>query len=168
MTNDEQATENHSLYLFLAPQNSITMNLKTELQQINGYTPLCSSSSSSSLRLLSPLDLVVLTIVLAHLFDACAFANRFDDVLALVVNQCARYFEENMCLVPQEKHSLLRAMSYGLYLMDGDNEKLNVFKSKKISLSPFQKFFKVSIEHHRCLLPASPRRPTDQSAALDG
>jgi len=96
MTNDEQATENHSLYLFLAPQNSITMNLKTELQQING----------------------------------------FDDVLALVVNQCARYFEENMCLVPQEKHSLLRAMSYGLYLMDGDNEKLNVFKSKKISLSP--------------------------------
>jgi len=57
MTNDEQATENHSLYLFLAPQNSITMNLKTELQQINGYTPLCSSSSSSSLRLLSPVDL---------------------------------------------------------------------------------------------------------------
>jgi hypothetical protein len=67
----------------------------------------------------------------------------FDDVLALVVNQQARYFEENMCLVPQEKHSLLRAMSYGLYLMDGDNEKLNVFKSKKITLSPFQKFFKV-------------------------
>lgn len=159
MTNDEQATENHSLYLFLAPQNSITMNLKTELQQINGYTPLCSSS---------PVDLVVLTIVLAHLFATCACAYRFDDVLALVVNQCARYFEENMCLVPQEKHSLLRAMSYGLYLMDGDNEKLNVFKSKKISLSPFQKFFKVSIEHHRCLLPASPRRPTDQSAALDG
>jgi hypothetical protein len=39
MTTDEQATENHSLYLFLAPQNSITMNLKTELQQINGYLP---------------------------------------------------------------------------------------------------------------------------------
>jgi cytoplasmic FMR1 interacting protein len=78
--------------------------------------------------------------------------------LALVVNQCARYFEDNMCLVPQEKHSLLRAMSYGLYLMDGDNEKLNVFKSKKISLSPFQKFFKVR--------PPSFALHPDQSAAF--
>jgi hypothetical protein len=36
MTSDEQTTENHSLYLFLAHQNSITNNLKTELQQMSG------------------------------------------------------------------------------------------------------------------------------------
>jgi hypothetical protein len=68
---------------------------------------------------------------------------RFDDVLGLVVNQCARYFEEGFYLLPQEKHSLLRSMAYGLSLMDSDTDKINVFKSKKINLSPFQKFFKV-------------------------
>ena len=61
----------------------------------------------------------------------------------MVVNQCARYFEEGFFLLPQEKHSLLRAMAYGLSLMDSETDKINVFKNKKISLSPFQKFFKV-------------------------
>ena len=36
VTNDDQSTENHALYLFLAHQNSITNNLKTELQQMSG------------------------------------------------------------------------------------------------------------------------------------
>ncbi len=35
--NDDQTQENHTLYLFLAHQNSITINLKTEVQQIPGY-----------------------------------------------------------------------------------------------------------------------------------
>ena len=37
MANDDQTQENHNLYLFLAHQNSITTNLKTEVQQIAGY-----------------------------------------------------------------------------------------------------------------------------------
>lgn len=126
MANDEQTTENHSLYLFLAHQNSITNNLKTELQQINGYCVLVSFPR----------------LFVAHPTHLCR-NRRFDDVLTLILNQSARYFEENLFLLPQEKHSLLRVMSYGLFLMDGDNEKLNIFKSKKISLSPFQKSFKV-------------------------
>jgi len=36
-TNDDQTQENHTLYLFLAHQNSLTSNLKTELQQIAGF-----------------------------------------------------------------------------------------------------------------------------------
>eukprot|EP01114_Cavostelium_apophysatum_P018213 TRINITY_DN5592_c0_g1_i1.p1 TRINITY_DN5592_c0_g1~~TRINITY_DN5592_c0_g1_i1.p1 ORF type:complete len:1338 (-),score=458.14 TRINITY_DN5592_c0_g1_i1:118-4131(-) len=35
--NDDQTQENHTLYLFLAHQNSITTELKTELQQIPGF-----------------------------------------------------------------------------------------------------------------------------------
>lgn len=35
--NDDQTQENHTLYLFLAHQNSITTNLKTEIEQIAGY-----------------------------------------------------------------------------------------------------------------------------------
>jgi cytoplasmic FMR1 interacting protein len=33
---DDQSQENNTLYLFLANQNSITTNLKTELHQIDG------------------------------------------------------------------------------------------------------------------------------------
>lgn len=37
MTADDQTQENHTLYLFLANQKSITTNLRTELQAIDGY-----------------------------------------------------------------------------------------------------------------------------------
>jgi len=102
MANDDQTQENHTLYLFLAHQNSITTNLKTEIQQISG----------------------------------------FDDVLALVVNQSCRYLEDGLYMTPAEKHCLLRVLPYGLLLMDGDNEKLNILKSKKISIDRFVKLFK--------------------------
>jgi cytoplasmic FMR1 interacting protein len=37
MGNDDQTQENHTLYLFLANNNSITTSLKSELQNINGF-----------------------------------------------------------------------------------------------------------------------------------
>lgn len=102
MANDDQTQENHTLYLFLAHQNSITTNLKTEVQQLAG----------------------------------------FDDVIALIVNQCARYLELDLHVLPGEKHRLLRAMPYGLFLMDGENERYNIFKSRKISIARISKQFK--------------------------
>jgi cytoplasmic FMR1 interacting protein len=102
MANDDQTQENHTLYLFLAHQNSITTNLKTDLQQING----------------------------------------FDDAIAMIVNQCCRYLEEGLYMTPAEKHCLLRVMPYGLLLMDGDNEKLNILKTRKVSIDKFAKLYR--------------------------
>lgn len=100
---DDQTQENHTLYLFLAHQNSITTNLKTEIQQIPG----------------------------------------FEDVLAALLNQCAKMLENNEYLTPYEKHAALRVLPYGLILMDGDaNTPYNIFKSKKINLKRFASLFK--------------------------
>eukprot|EP01119_Soliformovum_irregulare_P019520 TRINITY_DN6199_c0_g1_i4.p1 TRINITY_DN6199_c0_g1~~TRINITY_DN6199_c0_g1_i4.p1 ORF type:complete len:1378 (-),score=485.69 TRINITY_DN6199_c0_g1_i4:58-4191(-) len=102
-SNDDQTQENHTLYLFLAHQNIITTNLKTELQTIPG----------------------------------------FDDVIALALNQCGDYLEENRCLLPSERNCLLRVIPYGLYLMDSEqNSQLNIFKSKKVKLPRFSAIFK--------------------------
>eukprot|EP01111_Echinosteliopsis_oligospora_P015952 TRINITY_DN6483_c0_g1_i1.p1 TRINITY_DN6483_c0_g1~~TRINITY_DN6483_c0_g1_i1.p1 ORF type:complete len:1368 (+),score=367.50 TRINITY_DN6483_c0_g1_i1:181-4284(+) len=98
---DDQTQENHSVYLFLANQLSITTNLKTELVQIEG----------------------------------------FDDVLALVVNQCADYLEAERYLLPVEKHCLLRVMPYALFLMDVDTKR-NIFKKKDLNLAKTQRIFK--------------------------
>lgn len=72
--------------------------------------------------------------------------RRFDDIISMIVNQCALYVEEQRYVTPAEKHCLLRVMTYGLYLMDGEgpqNSQFNIFKSKKINLSRFSKLFKV-------------------------
>jgi len=102
--NDDQTQENHGLYLFLAHQNSITTNLKSELQAI----------------------------------------PQFDDVIAMVVNQCADCLDKEFYLSPAEKHCLLRVMPYGLFLLDGGegNTNLNLFKNKKVKLERFAKIFK--------------------------
>lgn len=63
--------------------------------------------------------------------------------MAAVVNQCADYFEGDRYVLPSEKHCLLRVMSYGLFLMDGDNNtQYNIFKSKKIKLNRFATIFR--------------------------
>jgi cytoplasmic FMR1 interacting protein len=70
--------------------------------------------------------------------------NSFDDVLTIVVNQCADYLETEKYLLPSEKHCLLRVMPYVLFLMDGDqNSQNNIFKSKKLKLPRFAALFKV-------------------------
>jgi len=100
---DDQTQENHTLYLFLAHQNSITTNIRTEVQAIAG----------------------------------------FDDVLSLIANTCADFFEADRFVLPGEKHCLLRVMPYVLYLMDGEqNSPNNIFKSKKIKLERFSKIFR--------------------------
>jgi len=82
MANDDQTQENHNLYLFLAHQNSITTNLKTEIQQIAG----------------------------------------FDDVIALLVNQCARYVEKKiLCYSLGETQIVARDAIWSLF--DGRRER---------------------------------------------
>eukprot|EP01113_Clastostelium_recurvatum_P001498 TRINITY_DN1060_c0_g1_i3.p1 TRINITY_DN1060_c0_g1~~TRINITY_DN1060_c0_g1_i3.p1 ORF type:complete len:1328 (-),score=521.15 TRINITY_DN1060_c0_g1_i3:101-4084(-) len=100
---DDQTQENNTLYLFLANQNSITTNLKTDLQNVEMY----------------------------------------DDIFAVVVNQCADYLEAERYMLPIEKHCLLRVMPYCLFLMDNEkDEKKNIFKRKDLALNRVAKLFK--------------------------
>jgi len=69
--------------------------------------------------------------------------SGFDEILALMINQCATWIENDKYVLPTEKHCLLRAMPYILFLMDGDqNSKYNIFKTKLIKLDRFYKIFK--------------------------
>ena len=89
--------------LFLAQQNSITMFLKNQLQEI----------------------------------------QHFDEIITLAINMCASYIESDRYVLPADKHSFLRVMPYGLYLMDGtEANSINIFKSKKINLKRFSNIFK--------------------------
>jgi len=76
-----------------------------------------------------------------NLKDALHKINGFDDVLAMLADQCARHVEKNLVITPPEEHSLLRVMSYTLFLMDGPGEK-NIFRSKKIKVQRFSALFK--------------------------
>jgi cytoplasmic FMR1 interacting protein len=85
-------------------------------------------------------------VLLLLTFFGVLFLDRFDDVLSMIVNQCAQYMEEEKYVLPAEKHCLLRVMPYGLFLMDGENNakaELNIFKNKRINLARFAKLFRV-------------------------
>lgn len=63
-----------------------------------------------------------------------------------LVNKCADLLEQGRYLLPNDKHTLLRVMSYGLVLMDGDaNTPYNIFKNKKIKLTRFSSIFRVCL-----------------------
>jgi len=99
---EDQTQENHTLYLFLANQNSITTTLKQELHNI----------------------------------------EKFDDVLPIIVNQCADFLEQELYVLPSEKHCLLRVMPFLLFLIDENDPKKNIFKNKSLNLSRYSKIFR--------------------------
>ncbi|CAL8393900.1 unnamed protein product [Boreogadus saida] len=69
--------------------------------------------------------------------------NGYDELLADIVNLCADYYEDKMYLTPNEKHTLLKVMGFGLYLIDGSNS--NIYKldaKKRLNLTKIDKFFK--------------------------
>ncbi|EFA78321.1 component of SCAR regulatory complex [Heterostelium album PN500] len=99
---EDQTQENHTLYLFLAHQNSITTTLKQDLHNI----------------------------------------EKFDDVLPIIVNQCADYLDNDKYILPSEKHCLLRVMPYVLFLIDENDSKHNIFKNKSLNLSRYAKIFR--------------------------
>ncbi|KAN0039438.1 hypothetical protein ACTA71_001632 [Dictyostelium dimigraforme] len=99
---EDQTQENHTLYLFLANQNSITSSLKLELHNI----------------------------------------EKFDDILPVIVNQCADYLEQEKYILPSEKHCLLRVMPFVLFLIDENDSKHNINKNKNLNISRYAKIFK--------------------------
>src|SRR3989338_6317207 len=70
--NEESDQENHSLYLFLAHQNSITTHLKKELHEVRGYTEIIAilinqcATNFEAARFLTPNDKHCLLRVMAY------------------------------------------------------------------------------------------------------
>lgn len=72
----------------------------------------------------------------------------YDELLADVVNLCVFLFENQMYITPAEKHMLVKAMAFSLYLIDGDQtiEKGNIERldhRKKINIPKMDRIFKV-------------------------
>lgn len=109
---EEQASENQQCNMFLAHQNRITLNLKADLEKIVGY-------------------------VMVVLFNQLLI--RYEDVVTTIVTMAADIFEEGSWVTPPEKHTLLRVIPFGLFLIDGQE---NIFKTKKFGFDRFRNIFK--------------------------
>lgn len=44
--------------------------------------------------------------------------ENYQDVIAEIINECALLIENQQYILPDEKHQLLKTMSFGLFLMD--------------------------------------------------
>jgi cytoplasmic FMR1 interacting protein len=70
----------------------------------------------------------------------------YEDVLIETINLCCLYYEECLFVLPNEKYTLLKAIGYGLVLLDGNV--VNINKLKKFNISRVDRLFK--------LLPVAP------------
>lgn len=103
--------------------------------------------------------------------DTLEAIERYEEVLAEIVNECATFYENGYYVLPEEKHMLLKVrewgggagnrrprflpvsasprlmpkqiMAFSIFLMDGTKSKANIYKNKKINLTRFDKLFKV-------------------------
>lgn len=66
--------------------------------------------------------------------------SGYEDVLVETINICCHYYENNMYMVPKEKYMLLKAIGYGLVLMDGNV--VNINKLKKLNLVRIDRLFR--------------------------
>eukprot|EP00035_Acanthoeca_spectabilis_P004839 m.107332 g.107332 ORF g.107332 m.107332 type:complete len:1266 (-) comp12746_c0_seq1:41-3838(-) len=81
--------------------------------------------------------------IITSLSNELVKIDGFEMVLAEIVNECAKLIENGFFVLPSEKHSLLKTMAFGLYLMDiNPDAKKSLYKNKAISISRFDKIFK--------------------------
>jgi cytoplasmic FMR1 interacting protein len=64
----------------------------------------------------------------------------FEEVLVETINLCCTHYEAQMYIVPEEKYQLLKAMGYGMVLLDGNV--VNINKLKKLNVSRIDRIFK--------------------------
>ncbi|GAM27817.1 hypothetical protein SAMD00019534_109930 [Acytostelium subglobosum LB1] len=115
---EDQTQENQTLYFFLAHQNSITTALK---QELHNFEKLKQEPGNEKLK---------------------QELHNIDEVLSVIVNQCADYLEKEKYILPTEKHCLMRVMPYVLFLIDENDNKHNIFKNKSLNLSAYAKIFR--------------------------
>ncbi|XP_046852032.1 cytoplasmic FMR1-interacting protein 2-like isoform X2 [Xenia sp. Carnegie-2017] len=68
----------------------------------------------------------------------------FDELLSDVVNLCCKLYEQNLYLLPNDKHMLLKVIGFSLFLLDGEVIQIaKLDQKKRISISKIDKFFKL-------------------------
>ncbi|KAJ3384847.1 Cytoplasmic FMR1-interacting protein 2 [Lobulomyces angularis] len=77
-----------------------------------------------------------------ELKKALAAIPQSDDVLVEVVNACADCLENKRYILSEKKHAYLKAVAFGLYLLDGDIDEKDINKKKKIKLDRLGKLMK--------------------------
>ncbi|KAJ3091316.1 Cytoplasmic FMR1-interacting protein 2, partial [Quaeritorhiza haematococci] len=68
----------------------------------------------------------------------------YDDVMQDVMVFCASSLENGNYLLHDKKHGYLKALAFGMYLIDGDGEEKDITRRKKLKLDRFGKLFKAT------------------------
>ena len=77
-----------------------------------------------------------------------------EEILLEVIERCCSLYERKVHVLPEDKHMLLRALAFALFLLvvdpekgakdkDKNKEKNNILKSKKVQMDRYAKIFKV-------------------------
>ncbi|KAJ3182845.1 Cytoplasmic FMR1-interacting protein 2 [Gaertneriomyces sp. JEL0708] len=69
-------------------------------------------------------------------------APTYEEIIVDMLETCADLVEHGRHLLPQTKHTYLRAMSFGLYLLDKEGDENDINKRKKFKLERFGKIFR--------------------------
>jgi cytoplasmic FMR1 interacting protein len=75
-----------------------------------------------------------------------AIAN-YEDLVLDIINICVSYYEQELYLVPDDKHMLLKVIGFGLNILDNPDrqDSISIYKldsKKRINLSKIDKMFK--------------------------
>ena len=94
-----------------------------------------------------PFKIISLSLISSSLTSpslSCQKIPSYEEVLAEVVNFCCTLLEKNFYILGREKHMLLKAIGFSLFLMDHNSNSIYKMDSKKkISLQRVDKLFKV-------------------------
>eukprot|EP00158_Paraphelidium_tribonemae_P007486 Partr_v1_DN28266_c0_g1_i2_m75668 putative cytoplasmic FMR1 interacting protein len=66
----------------------------------------------------------------------------YEDILVDLVNHCATLFENQLYVKPEEKHMLLKAITFGLFFLDSPAEDKDITKRKTLKMERFGKILK--------------------------
>lgn len=82
--------------------------------------------------------------IISGLKDALIKNAGYEDIIILLIERCADNFEQGQYLFCDQKHSLLRVLVFGIYLIDNKDTSKNNYLKKigSNSLSRFYKLFK--------------------------
>ncbi|KAJ3281602.1 Cytoplasmic FMR1-interacting protein 2, partial [Borealophlyctis nickersoniae] len=68
--------------------------------------------------------------------------SSYEDVVVDLLNLCADLVEGGVWVVPETKFMYLKAMAFGLYLLDGEGDDHDITRRKKLKVDRFGKIFK--------------------------
>lgn len=68
----------------------------------------------------------------------------FDELVTDTINFCSEYLDGKKYLLAETKHAYLKAIAFGLYLLDGEGDEKDITKRKRINLAKLAKILRVT------------------------